>query len=121
MFPVFCKKFPEQFRMVDLCIVKNNDDLSILILGKHIFQTLQEYLGIVFFVFLHIYMPGFIIQDADQFYTFMFSVCRYDPLLSFWKPCFHNGLIITDHGFILKQYCGNITIQQFFLMIRMLL
>lgn len=110
---VFFKKFFQKFRVMDLCIIKNNDNLSIWILGKHVFQ---EYLCVVFLVFLHIYMSDFIVQKANQFYPFMFSVCRYDPLFPFGKPRFHNSLIITDHGFIFKQNCGNVTLQQFFLM-----
>ena len=113
---VFFKKFFQKFRVMDLCIIKNNDNLSIWILGKHVFQELQEYLCVVFPVFLHIYMSGFIVQKANQFYTFMFSVCRYYPLFPFGKPGFHNSLIIADHGFIFKQDCGNVTFQQFFLM-----
>ena len=92
---------------------------SIWILGKHVFQELQEYLCVIFLVFLHIYMSGFIVQKANQFHSFMFSVCRYDSLFPFGKPCFHNGLIIANHGFIFKQDCGNITFQQFFLMFQM--
>ena len=99
---------------MDLCIIKYNDNFSIWILGKHVFQELQEYLCVVFLVFLHIDTSGFIVQKANQFYPFMFSVCRYDPLFSFWKPGFHNSLIIADHGFIFKQDCGNVTFQQFF-------
>ena len=34
--------------------------------------------------------------------------------LYFWKPGLHDGLIIPDHGFIFKQNCGNVTLQQFF-------
>ena len=78
--PIFFKKLFQKFRMMDLCIVKNYDSLSIWILRKHVFQKLQEYICIVFLVFLHIYMSGFIAQKANQFYTFMFSICWYDPL-----------------------------------------
>lgn len=34
--------------------------------------------------------------------------------VSFGKLCFHNSLIIADHGFIFKQDCGNVPFRQFF-------
>lgn len=105
--------------MVDLCIVQNDDSLSLRILGQYIFKKLQEYLRIIFFVFFHVNVSRFVVQETDQFYAFMLSIGWYDPLFSLGKPCFHDGLVVADHGLVFKKDCGNVTIKEFFLIPQM--
>ena len=110
---VFQEAF-RQLRMMDFCIIQHYDSLSMRILRKYIFQKLKKYFRIIFPVLFHINTACFIVRTTNQFYAFLLSISRYDPLLPFWEPGFHDRLIISDHGFVFKQDCADVIVQQFF-------
>ena len=68
----------------------------------------------------HVHLTCLVVKSANQFYSLMLFVGRNDALLSDGESRLHDGLIISNHGLVFKQYSVNLLRQDFFYIVKLL-
>lgn len=100
--------------MMDPRVIQPHHDALLGVMGQNLLEEGQALLRVLWCRMAAQNVPGFVVQDAKELGRPMFAIRGDDAWLTLQEPPMSNGLIVADHGLVLKQNAVDIPVSEFF-------